>query len=70
MSGIDPAEDIPALYERHAVVWDASRSKNLFERRGLDRFGRLLPEGAARSSISAAVPASHLHRISSKAAMA
>lgn len=45
MSDPNLAENISALYERHAAVWDASRGKNLFERSWLDRFGSLLPQG-------------------------
>jgi SAM-dependent methyltransferase len=41
------AEQIVALYERHARIWDEERGRTLFERRWLDSFERLLPSGGA-----------------------
>ena len=38
-----PAERIVGLYESHAVAFDAQRSRNLMERRWLDRFVALMP---------------------------
>lgn len=37
------ADDIVALYQRHARPWDKNRGKTLFERPWLDRFTAALP---------------------------
>lgn len=41
------ADQIVALYERHAHAWDLDRSRNLIERPWLDRFVSLLPHSAS-----------------------
>ncbi len=41
------AERIVDLYDRHAAVWDADRTKSLFEKTWLDRFLVLLPAGGS-----------------------
>lgn len=43
---MDHADNLKATYNRQAVGYDASRSNDLFERKWLDRFIALLPEGA------------------------
>ncbi len=40
------ANEIPALYERHAETFDRVRGKAMFERAWLERFLTLVPEGA------------------------
>jgi len=40
-----PAQNILALYERHAVAFDRERSRALFERAWLDRFLAQVPAG-------------------------
>jgi SAM-dependent methyltransferase len=43
----DPADDIPALYERHAFAWAQDRGTRLhLEARWMDRFEALLPPRA------------------------
>jgi SAM-dependent methyltransferase len=43
-----PAEQIIALYERHAHAWDGDRGRSLgLEKLWLDRFTALLPQGAS-----------------------
>src|SRR5215212_4178979 len=43
-----PAEQIIALYERHAHAWDRDRGRSLgLEKLWLDRFTALLPPGAS-----------------------
>ncbi|HEX8257745.1 MAG TPA: methyltransferase domain-containing protein [Allosphingosinicella sp.] len=41
-----PAEAIIGTYQRHARAWDRARSRALDERRWLDKFADLLPQGA------------------------
>ena len=40
-----PADDIIALYERHAAAWNDARVGPLFERAWLDGFLSLVPAG-------------------------
>jgi len=41
------ADDVIALYEKHADGWDAHRTRALFEHDWLERFRELLPERAS-----------------------
>ena len=38
------AEQIIALYERHALAWDAERDRSMFERPWLNQFRELMPQ--------------------------
>lgn len=45
---VDPAEDIAALYERHAGAWDRARGSGAFEERPwIDAFATHVPSGGA-----------------------
>jgi len=45
---VDPAEDIAALYERHAGAWDRARAAGAFEERPwIDAFATHVPPGGA-----------------------
>ena len=44
---MDEADDIPGLYERHALAFDRLRGRALFEKPWLERFAALMEPGAA-----------------------